>query len=420
MLWRSCVENPAQAGQHSGTSDTGANIAAMGLLERYVLKRALVLFAGLTGLALAILLLERLLRIVELVSGASGTMTSAARLIVNLVPHYLEMALPAALFLSILITTERLSRSGELVAMLSSGVSLFRYARPFTLAALGLAALALLITGFAQPLARYDYRQIAHDIRQRSVDTAFQEGKFVQAGDYVVWTDHSGKSGNELASTFILEYREDGSRRFLSAPSGALIPGETGFAQIVMQDGMGADLPAGEGASSQLTYDRLHWSLPAGMEAFRARGGDERELTLPELFAAASGRLDAGVEPHIAATALHDQLARAVLILVLPFLAIALGLNFGRTPRAGSLAIGIVFMLVVQKALEFALILAERGSIAPWAGLWPVVGIIAFLSGYLFWRGATQVAAPLLSPLAVLRPVERRIPGLLPWRRRRT
>lgn len=373
----------------------------MGLLERYVLGKALALFAGLTGLALAILLLERLLRVVELVSGSTGNMTAAARLIVNLVPHYLEMALPAALFLSVLITIDRISRSGELVAMMGAGVSLFRVVRPFMIAAALLAAIMVFITGFLQPLSRYDYRQIAHDIRQQSVETAFQEGKFAHVGDWVVWTDHAERQGRVLGGTFILEYQADGSRRFLSAPSGGLVGEGDELSRIVLQDGRGGDLPVGGQAISGLGFETLYWTLPHEMAPFRARGGDARELTLPELFAVAGMRQEAGVEPHIAAAGLHDQLSRALLMLALPLLAVPLGLSYGRAPRTGGIAIGIVLMLVVQKALEYGLIVAERGTVPAWASLWPIVLVISATGVVLFWRSAQRVSTPPLMNLSL-------------------
>ncbi len=105
-----------------------------------------------------------------------------------------------------------------------------------------------------------------------------------------------------------------------------------------------------------------------------------------------------------------------MLILVLPLLAIPLGLNYGRVPRAGGLAAGIVLMLLVQKGLEFGMILAERGTVAPWAGSWSVLFFVAALGVAVFWRNATQISAPPPALLSIFGARAHGNPRLSRWR----
>jgi len=185
-------------------------------LDRYMLQGTLGLFVGLTGLALGVLLIERLIRLTELLSGSDEATLAAVRMIANLVPHYLEMALPAAFLIAVIISVDRLSRSGEIVAMMATGVSLLRIARPYLLMAAVLALASVAIAGFLQPITRYNYRQIAFELRQSSIVTAFKERKFVQFRDRVVWTDRVDSTGRNLGETFIIETAPDGGRRFMT------------------------------------------------------------------------------------------------------------------------------------------------------------------------------------------------------------
>ena len=88
-----------------------------------MLTECLRLFASLCGLVLSILLIERLIRIVEVVADTENGALVAVSIIVNLIPHYLQLAIPAALFLAMIISIDRLSRSGELVTMPSLSTS---------------------------------------------------------------------------------------------------------------------------------------------------------------------------------------------------------------------------------------------------------------------------------------------------------
>jgi len=65
----------------------------MGRLNRYILKNAMISIGGLVIFACCVLLLERLLRIFQLVSNSTTPGADASRMIVNLLPYYLGMAL---------------------------------------------------------------------------------------------------------------------------------------------------------------------------------------------------------------------------------------------------------------------------------------------------------------------------------------
>nr|NIS42548.1 LptF/LptG family permease [Desulfuromonadales bacterium] len=87
-----------------------------------------------------------------------GTLDVLLQLLTVLVPHYLGLALPAALFLALSIAFGRMQRDSELDAMLSAGFGLHQQIRPALTLAVILTAIAAVTFGFLQPYARYTYR----------------------------------------------------------------------------------------------------------------------------------------------------------------------------------------------------------------------------------------------------------------------
>ena len=360
-------------------------------LDLYLLRSNLGLLAAFVVLALSILMLERLIRITDLISGSDDALMQGARMIGNLLPHYLGMALPGALLIATIISVERLSRSGEVVALMSTGVSLYRFTRPFLGLAVVLAVASIVISGFLQPVSRYNYRAIVYELKQNSIVTAFQERKFVQFDDRVVWTSSVDFARRSLGATFILETAPDGARRFLTGNTGRLSEQADGSWLIRLQDAMVGDIPADfvGGQGSRVNTNRVTWRMPTPISGYRDRGDDERELTLTELLSQSYLTPGSSVDPTAASASLHDRLSRAALLLVMPFVSVVLGLNIGRMVRSGGLVIGILLLLLVQKMLEYGLSLAQRGIVPPWAGTWPVVVLVAVLGLYSFHRTAT-------------------------------
>jgi len=101
------------------------------LIDRYILRLTLWPLAGALGMTLAALLLERILKLLQVLSESSNRFGFVAQLAANLVPHYLGLTLPAAFFIALFVVIARLNEGSEIDALLASGVSLTRVAAPY-------------------------------------------------------------------------------------------------------------------------------------------------------------------------------------------------------------------------------------------------------------------------------------------------
>jgi len=384
-------------------------VVRMQRIQRYIFSECTRVFCGLLLLVVSILLLERLLRIADLVSRSPGSFTEAFLMLANLVPHYAGIGIPAAFFLAVLITVSRISRSGELVAVWGFGQSLFMISRPFMIMAALLASVLLITSAILQPVSRYQYRALVSSIAQSNLETVFIEGKFVEAEDWTVWTESVDRSNGELDSSFILERLPNGGQRIIVAEAGALVRDRGTISEIQLDNGMGAEIEKGQSYGSRLEFESLKWRPPIALTQFRDRGKDVRELMIWELLGPATGTASSAnsdIQPIEAIVSIHDQLARFVLILILPLIAVPFGLSYGRNPPANAILIGLVTLIVIQQSLELGKSLALDGVIPHWAGSWVVMGVVCVLSLALYLRSAMTMAQPPLSAV--------RFPRLLP------
>ena len=367
----------------------------MSILGRYLLRQASLVVGGLILLAICVLMLERLLRILEIVSVSSRPATDAIRMILNLLPYYFGMAIPMALMLGTIITVDKLSRSEEVTAMLASGVPLSRIARPFFALAAVTAGLVLVTEGYLQPYTRYGYRAAAHEAVQQTFSGAFREGKFVSVGDRTFWTqDEVGQTGG-VAGVFIHEQQPDGSARIVTAPGGLLaVDRETRVPSLILAGGASLEVGPGGRPVSLADFGSLSFSGSDQVTPFRARGEDARELTLDELAALAT-EPDAALSDE-ASSALHARLVHAVILFAFPLIAVPLGLSYGRSARSGGPVLGLVLVVFLQKAVD-----AASGGLGGWP-VWIVAAAFAGGSGWLFWRSAHTDAPPPMESLPSL------------------
>jgi len=81
----------------------------MKVLNRYIFREILVPFALGLGVFTFVLLLARLLRLIELVVNRGIPFTTVARVFLYLLPAFLEVTVPMAMLLAILVAFGRLS-----------------------------------------------------------------------------------------------------------------------------------------------------------------------------------------------------------------------------------------------------------------------------------------------------------------------
>ena len=376
----------------------------MSRLNIYLFKKACVTIGGLVVFACLVLLMERLLRIFEVVSNSNNPAGDASSMIINLLPYYLGIAVPMALLLGIIITIDRFSRSSELTAAMGAGVSLFQMTKPFILIALVLSGITLFIEGYMQPVGRYNCREVVHVVKQQSFTAALREGTFTNIGNrtFFAGTDLEGAA---IGPVFIHEKLDDDNGdstregiRLTTASEGKLIVREeTQDPVLQLEAGQTYQIMNGRQLSGDLSFEKSAIAGAHSLNNFRVRGDDEREMTSMELYANRKGEITDNITVETNNAMLHLRLSRSALLLILPFIAVPFGLNYGRNPSSAGIFIGVVMLVSLQKALEFAQSLGADGTIPPWLGIWSIITALAGFAAFIFWKSAFKMGQPPLT-----------------------
>ena len=377
----------------------------MGKLNAYLMKKASVTIGGLIIFACCVLLMERLLRIFQVVANSSNPASDTSQMIINLLPYYLGIAVPMALLLGVIITVDRFSKSSELTAALGAGVSLFQMTKPFLILGLFLAIITLFIEGYMQPVGRYNYRQVEHSVKQQSFTAALREGTFTTVGNrtFFAGTDLPGAA---IGPIFIYEKNKDNNEqnqmRLTTAKQGKLIVREkTQEPVLQLSKGQIYQVLEEKQLDGDLSFESSSIAGVASEINFRIRGDDEREMTSLELLGNRKGDYtEFKVPQNVSNAALHLRLSKSILLLILPFIAVPFGLNYGRNPSSAGIAIGVVFLISLQKTLEFGQSLGAAGKIPPWTGIWPTIAIVALFAFWLFRKSAFKMGQPPLTAVS--------------------
>jgi lipopolysaccharide export system permease protein len=357
-------------------------------LDRYVLEKTLLPLGAAVGIALVALLMERMVRLMELLVNQGGPIILVLKMLANLVPHYLGVALPLALFLGVTLCATRLSVDSEIDAMQSAGVALSRLLVPL----LGLAAVITLcmfvVSGWLQPLTRYAYRALVYAATNSAWDLAVEKGSFFSGiGKSTILIDDISDGGRVLRKVFIYQDRDYGNISVMTAERGEAfrIPADLSVL-LHLNNGRRVEIEAKNEKPNVLAFESF--DLPLEVESvapFRDRAG-ERELTMPELVSAVRDpKLAPDVKRSRLVSEVHGRVVRDLSVMFMPMLGLALGMAQRRSQRGAGLIVGIVMLAIYNYTLAFGESAADRERMSPWVGLWLPMGVMYTISIWAFW-----------------------------------
>lgn len=353
------------------------------LLDRYVLRLTAGPMLGCLAVTLIALLLERALRLLDLLAQSSDRFGFVVQLTGQLVPHYFGLALPVAFFVALFIVITRLSDGSEIDALLTSGVSLPRLATPFICLGLALTLVSLIVFGYMQPYSRYAYRAVMHAAANAGWNGELQAGAFVTEDRLIMTADRADPQGQRLEGLFIRRLTPTGREEVITATTADLQVSQDRLnVTLNLQNGRRI-LEGTDGVYDILDFDSFSTTAPlaGATELLRARGGDERELTLGEL-ARLAGSGDSVLPRSTLLSELYGRLARAAFLPFLPLIAFPLGLATKRGRRTPGLVFAGILLLAFQHALQLGQSLAESGVVPAFFGIWTP---FALFTGFGVW-----------------------------------
>ena len=383
------------------------------LIDRYLLRMLFWPIIGCLGVTVIALLLERVLRLLDVLSQSSARFGYVTSLAANLVPHYLGLALPVAFFVALFIVITKLSDGSEIDALLASGQSLTRIAAPFICVGLFLMVFSLVVFGYMQPYSRYAYRAVMHQAINAGWSGKLSGGAFIDEPRFLMTADDADAAGQRLTRVFIRRVDANGHEEVITAAT-ADLRADAGAKTVTMLLRKGQRISVdSRGGYRTLVFDQFTTNVPlAGAAALlRSRGGDERELTLGEL--ARQAELPNPVVPRTTLLAeLYGRLARAVFLPFLPLLAFPLGLAAKRGNRTPGLIIAGVLLLAFQHSLQLGQSMAEAGRAMPLVA----IGVPFLLfTGFSVWMFVGSRKRPGQTPVTEL--IRRMGVGLVRFRR---
>ena len=190
----------------------------------YILKEILPIF--LIGLMVftVILLMDKILKLIELVVNRGGSLSHILMIFVFISPSFLTITIPIAVLLATLLTFGRLSSDSEVTAFKASGMSLYQLFVPISIFALGAFLLASFLVFYGLPWGNRGFKATLFLLARSKVDIDVKERIFSDAfSGLIVYVDRVPIQGSRMEGVLIYDEREKGKSNTIIAKEGFLV-----------------------------------------------------------------------------------------------------------------------------------------------------------------------------------------------------
>jgi len=315
-----------------------------------------------------------------------------------LLPNFLTIILPIALFTVVVFTYAKLIGDRELMIMRAAGLSQFALAKPALILALIVMAAAYALNLYIVPQSYTKFRDLQWDIRFSYSHVLLREGAFNQVTDGITVYVRQRTNDGQLLGILVHDQRDPDKPFTLMAAKGAMVETDEG-ARVVMFEGNRQAIDKATNKLSILYFDRYVFDLATTSTAAEVRYREPRERNLHDLLNIKT--LGEDLDPRDFGKFIvegHKRLTSplAALGFTLIGLACLISGSFSRRTQTRQVVLAIALMVALQgSALGLENLIAKNLALTP---LLYVHAILPIVLGYVFMvrtqRYRPRVAGP--------------------------
>ena len=251
--------------------------------QRYILRQLTGPFLLATVGLTAVIWLTQALRFINYIVSKGVSLGGFAYMSMLLLPSFLGVILPVALFCAILFVYNRLVIDSEIVTLRATGLSHWSLAKPALLLTLVVVVLVYAINMYFVPVSFREFKNRQVVFRNDYTSLLLQEGVFNNLMDELTVYVRARADDGTLLGILVHDSRVAGRPITMMAESGRLVKTDRG-PRFVLVNGNRQEISADRGQLSLLYFERYALDLSQLSENRGTRWRKPRERFLHELL----------------------------------------------------------------------------------------------------------------------------------------
>lgn len=364
-----------------------------------------------TGLLLTV----RMLRLTSLIVNRGVELGQIAKVFLAIIPTFLEIALPMATLLGVMLAFARMCGDSEMVVLRASGISLLRFLLPIGIFAAVVGSTGLFVSFVLRPWGFSTLSTALFEIARSKSTSGLTEGVFNKIGQLTLYAEKIDYQTGDLSKVIVDDKRNDTQRKVVVAQRGKIVADEeTQTLSLLLGEGVAHETD-GENYSRTAFQSNSLSVNPMELKEDAKKGAVARELPGPELlrvvdyykqqlrstegdsievYGQTLTRKEVLKKFRRAKIEYGQRLSLPYASVVMAFVGMALGIMSPRTQRtwgAGFAAtLGLVVFILYYSIFSIGLTLADSGALKVWIALWAPNILTTAIAATLVYKVGTE------------------------------
>lgn len=364
----------------------------MKIIDLYIIKKYLGTFGFMLGLLSIIVLVIDVQAKAPRIESNGFTVTE---FLINFYPFWIinliVTFMSILVFISVIFFTSRIANNTEIVAIISSGASFHRFARPYLITSGLIAIFALLLNHFILPLANikknelepYTYNKVAREDFIGSFEVSTQLSKT----EYIFIKSYNKKE--KRGSGFIYQ-KFDKNRKLTYQINSSDFYWESKQKLFILNNYLEKTINKNdtEKLSDGSSMKKSFLYPPEELFPDVLLGQNKTTPELIEFIDREKEKGNANLNTYL--NELYQRTSMPVSVIILTFLGLSLSSMKKRGGLGVNLAIGIALAFAFVFSFEALKVVSENKSLTPFIAMWLPNFIFAPVALYLYFKRANQ------------------------------
>ena len=364
------------------------------IIYRYVFKEMMPPFVINLIFFTFVFLMVEMLKVTNMVVNYRVGVLTVLIMLAYSTPYFLTYVIPMSVMIAVLLAFLRLSGDNEIVALKTSGMSIYGLLPPAMLFCLIGCLLTFFMTAYGMPWGRLSVKELTYKVLSSNLEIGLKDRTFNDSfEDVVLYVHKIDPESKELQDIFIEDKRSQNIVSTVVAPRGKLFsePDEYIY-NLLLYNGVIYQADVKNRSTKYIDFDTYEIQLDIEQVSSSLQPGPKhrKEMNLVELRHYLNNRTQRDSNYYNTLMELHKKFSIPIACFALGLLAVPLGIQSGSTKKSFGLVLGMVFFLIYYLLLTAGLVFGETGTCPPVIGMWVPNVVMGVLGLYLLIKTANE------------------------------
>ncbi|UCD91077.1 MAG: LPS export ABC transporter permease LptF [Desulfobacterales bacterium] len=385
------------------------------IIYRYIFKEMIPPFVISLIFFTFVFLMAEMLKVINMVVNYDVGVLTVLLMLVYSTPYFLTFVTPMSIMMAVLLTFLRLSSDNELIALKTSGMSIYRLLSPVMLFCLFGCTLTLFMTLYGMPWGRLAVKKLVYEVVSSNLEVGLKDRTFNDDfKDVVLYVNKINPRNKELQDIFIEDKRSQNVVITTVAPKGELVSDpEKHVWLLLLYNGTTYQVDLNNRSSNFIGFEtyEIRLDMNRAITNYKQRAKHRKEMSLSELQKYLSTNAQKDTLYYKMLMELHKKFSIPVACFALGLLAVPLGIQSKSAKRSLGLVLGLVCFLCYYLLLSVGLVFGETGAYPPFIGMWFPNLAMGGLGGYLLIKTANEQQLGIGPVINLIKQIKLRLTG---------